>query len=186
LPAVAGLALLAAGGGFVFWRMGPKPAAPVPAPHVAQPTPSEPAPTPPTPKPADSVAEAHPSEQAQTPPANPPPTSTPPVEDNKPPQVAKVEPSPTPKTSKPPRISHPSKPAPAAPVGKGTVVFRVRPYATVILSGKNLGQTPFDPVETSAGKYTVQFINDDLKKKVTQAFELKPGETKVIKINLEE
>jgi hypothetical protein len=71
-------------------------------------------------------------------------------------------------------------------VGRGTLAFRVRPFATVFINGKSQGQTPFDPVELPAGTYSVRFVNDDLKKNVTQTVELKAGETKVIKLNLEE
>jgi serine/threonine protein kinase len=199
VPALAGVALLAAGGGFVFWQMGSRPTEPVPTTQVVQPTPPDPQTPPPTEKP---VAEAHPPEPTPPPSTDPnPPSDTPPVDGSKPPEVAKVEPSngspdnsgtPPPPVPEQPQKPGGKRPRPSgsksttATVSKGTVVFRVRPYATVILSGRNLGQTPFDPVETPAGRYTVQFINNDLNKKITQAFELKPGETKIIKINLEE
>jgi hypothetical protein len=84
-------------------------------------------------------------------------------------------------TKTPPKRSSASK-----PVGRGTLAFRVRPFATVFINGKSQGQTPFDPVELPAGTYSVRFVNDDLKKNVTQTVELKAGETKVIKLNLEE
>jgi hypothetical protein len=79
-----------------------------------------------------------------------------------------------------------SKPLAAKPVGKGTLAFRVRPFAMVFINGKSYGQTPFDPVELPAGAYSLKFVNDELKKNVTQSVELKPGEDKVIKLNLEE
>jgi serine/threonine-protein kinase len=87
---------------------------------------------------------------------------------------------------KPKNTSLPRPPKPVTVAGKGKFTFRVRPYATVIVNGKNLGQTPFAPVELPAGKYQVQFINDDLKKNLIQRHELKPGEEKIIKLNLEE
>ncbi|WP_224368679.1 serine/threonine protein kinase [Hyalangium versicolor] len=220
LPAAMGAVLLAAGGGFVFWRMKTLPEPVTPPQEAVRPlqngtttpppsTNKPPEPivakdpsgtgTPPTPDQPGSAQNTAP----ETSPNNPPSGTTPPDGNTKPVEVAKVEPAnnpaENPEPSKPANstsqkrpttrpTTRPTRPAASAStaVGKGTVVFRVRPYATVILSGRNLGQTPFDPVETPAGKYTVQFINDDLKKKVTQAFELKAGETKVIKINLEE
>ncbi|WP_224240750.1 serine/threonine protein kinase [Hyalangium gracile] len=206
LPAAAGAALLLVGGGFVLWRTRSQPDPVTPPPVVLSPPTTEPKPpsppvvaeNPPKPDTAPSPEQPDkPQGETGTPPATPP-ENTPPVELAKvdpparPPDGAAATPeSPDPTPTNPPKPNikpkpRPPKPAPTAPVGKGTVVFRVRPYATVILSGRNLGQTPFDPVETPAGRYTVQFVNEDLKKKITQAFELKPGETKVIKINLEE
>jgi serine/threonine protein kinase len=196
LLALAGVALLMGGGGLVMWRTGSQPEPSTPAVVVLPPTPA-PSPEPKPPEPV--VAAPHVDEPAPAgdPPATPvKPASPEPVT---PPAIVKAEPA-KPEPVKPQPVK-PPKPAlvrappagtrkqpAAAPatVGKGTLVFRVRPYATVILSGKNLGQTPFDPYETPAGKYTVQFVNDDLKKRQTQAFELKAGETKVIKVNLEE
>jgi serine/threonine-protein kinase len=186
LPAAVGALLLAAGGGFVFWRVNAAPAPSTP-PQVSQP--ATPAATPPAttlppepavvtkpPEPEPPIAKS--TGEPETPPAVTPPEVTPP-------EVAKVDPPPTQKTSKPVRPAVPSHKLQAI-VGKGTLVFRVRPYATVYLNGKILGQTPIDPVEFPAGKYTVRFVNDDLKKNVTQSGELKVGETKVVKVNLEE
>ncbi|HVG63194.1 MAG TPA: PEGA domain-containing protein, partial [Hyalangium sp.] len=111
-----------------------------------------------------------------------------------PPKVAEVtppadpQPPPTESTKPIPRHGQKNKllPAKSKPVGRGTLAFRVRPFATVFINGKNQGQTPFDPVELPAGTYSVRFVNEDLKKNVTQTVELKAGENKVIKLNLEE
>jgi serine/threonine-protein kinase len=190
LPAAVGVVLLAAGGGVVLWKSSadpepePKPIVleqPPPKPPVEQPPPPEPTPEP-TPPP--QIAEA------PTPGPSPtPPTPQPSPEPETPPKVAELDPRPTsprtPKTPKQPSVTQKTPKTPVV-VGKGTFSFRVRPYATVIINGKNLGQTPFDPVEFPAGKYTVRFVNDDLKKNVTQVHELKPGENKVVKLNLEE
>jgi eukaryotic-like serine/threonine-protein kinase len=202
LPAAVGAVLLAAGGGLVFWRTNSQPD-PVPQPPVVLPANPDGTTGPKPPDPGVGTAPSGPG--TDTPPAPPntpqsndagtPPGNTP----DTPPEVVTTPPpgnpdtptTPTPKTPKTPKTPGPRTPRPpsvATPpvVGKGTFVFRVRPYATVILSGRNLGQTPIDPVETPAGKYTVQFVNTELNKKITQAYELKPGETKTIKINLEE
>ncbi len=188
IPALAGVGLLLIGGGYMLFRPDATPA---------------PEPTPPKP-PVMAEAPSTPPEPSVKPaavePAPPPPAVEPPTpEPQKPQAVAQLtptppepEPTPPPKAT-PPRESRPrNPPAPkptktAAPVaGKGTFVFRVRPYATVIVNGKNLGQTPFAPVELPSGSYQVQFINDDLKKNLIQVHELKPGETKTVKLNLEE
>jgi serine/threonine-protein kinase len=201
--AALGAALLLAGGGFLLWPDS-TPTSVVP-PEVAQPRPpsttppstTPPSTTPPSTNPPSSpVAEAPPPSPAPTPPADPPAPSP------EPPKVAEVippaDPQPPPtESTKPPSgpIRQPGKTSvrPAStrsstskPVGRGTLAFRVRPFATVFINGKNQGQTPFDPVELPAGTYSVRFVNDDLKKNVTQTVELKAGETKVIKLNLEE
>jgi hypothetical protein len=41
-------------------------------------------------------------------------------------------------------------------------------------------------VELPAGTYSLRFVNEELNKNVTQTVELKAGENKVIKLNLEE
>jgi serine/threonine-protein kinase len=126
------------------------------------------------------------------------------VEPERPPAVAKLtpappqpepetpspapDPEPVPKNKPKPSRTKPSAPKPsvAQVAGKGKFTFRVRPFATVIVNGKNLGQTPFPPVELPAGTYQVQFINEDLKKNLIQRHELKAGEDKIIKLNLED
>jgi eukaryotic-like serine/threonine-protein kinase len=69
--------------------------------------------------------------------------------------------------------------------GKGTVAFRIRPYATVFLDGKALGQTPFAPVEVTEGWHTVRLINQELDKNVTQRIEVKANQSFVLKLNLD-
>ncbi|MBN1206499.1 MAG: PEGA domain-containing protein, partial [Myxococcaceae bacterium] len=122
-----------------------------------------------------------------TPPPQPPePEPEPEPEPKTPPRVAKGDPARTPPKSRHPRQPSATPLTQRAPAGKGTLQFRVRPYAIVYLNGKNLGQTPFDAIEVPAGKYSAKFVNDELKKNVTQTFELKPGESKIVKVNLEE
>jgi len=70
-------------------------------------------------------------------------------------------------------------------LGKGKVEFRVRPYATVFLDGKPLGQTPFEPVEVWEGKHTVKLVNKDLKKEVTQPLTVVAGQPNVFKYVLQ-
>ncbi|NOK19792.1 serine/threonine protein kinase [Corallococcus carmarthensis] len=67
---------------------------------------------------------------------------------------------------------------------KGKVEFRVRPFGTVYLDGKSLGQTPFAAVEATEGSHQVRVVNKDLGKDVTRAFEVKAGQDNVFKLNL--
>ncbi|RKG76732.1 PEGA domain-containing protein [Corallococcus exercitus] len=67
---------------------------------------------------------------------------------------------------------------------KGKVEFRVRPFGTVYLDGKNLGQTPFAAVDATEGSHQVRVVNKDLGKDVSRAFEVKAGQDNVFKLNL--
>ncbi len=106
-----------------------------------------------------------------------------------PPLMTKPEPAPAP-------ASQPASPRPKAvrpaPVssergipGKTLVTFRVVPYATVILDEKEIGTTPFDPIEVSPGRHIVRLINRELSKTELRAINLRPGEHLVIKHNFE-
>ncbi|MFB1482083.1 protein kinase [Corallococcus sp. RDP092CA] len=74
--------------------------------------------------------------------------------------------------------------SPRRTLPKGRVEFRVRPFGTVYLDGKNLGQTPFAAVEATEGSHQVRVVNKDLGKDVTRAFEVKAGQDNVFKLNL--
>jgi serine/threonine-protein kinase len=80
-----------------------------------------------------------------------------------------------------PRVAKVSSPK---SVAKGLLEFRVRPYATVFLSGKELGDTPMEPVELPAGNYTVKLVNKSIPKTVTQSVRVVNGETTVLRVNL--
>jgi serine/threonine-protein kinase len=166
IPAALALMLLGGVGGYVMLRPDPTPV-PVTPPVVAEVPPvKEPPPTtPPEPPTAETPSENTP----------PPEEAPPPTEPSKPPEeLVQTE---TPR-DKPPKVRPPKV------VGKGTLEFRVRPFATVFINGKNYGQTPFAPVELPSGTYNVKFVNEELNKTVPQTIVLKPGENKVIKINL--
>ncbi|WP_373371449.1 serine/threonine protein kinase [Stigmatella ashevillensis] len=197
IPPLVGGVLLAAATAILLSR--PEEAAEA-APAVAEVLPhAVPAePLPPQEKPATAPPSQEPLAAApsQTPlPANePPPAPTPsPVEPSAvPPAVASETPSPGPK---PPRSSPPQqkRPAsstaakpPAAPKSlvKGTLEFRIRPYATVFIDGKKQGDTPMPPVELATGRYIVKLVNPDLPKTVTRIIEVKPQESTVLKVNL--
>jgi len=66
----------------------------------------------------------------------------------------------------------------------GKIDFRVRPYATVFLDGKLLGQTPFPPVQVDEGKHSVRLVNADLKKEVTVDYVVKSGEDNIFRYTL--
>jgi hypothetical protein len=69
-------------------------------------------------------------------------------------------------------------------VRKVPVDFRIRPYGTVYLDGKLLGQTPFAAVEVTEGTHQVRVVNTELGKDVTRAFEVKAGQDNMFKLNL--
>lgn len=62
--------------------------------------------------------------------------------------------------------------------------FRVRPFGTVYLDGKSLGQTPFAPIDATAGVHQVRVVNKDLDKDVTRSFEVVADQDNIFKLNL--
>jgi serine/threonine-protein kinase len=90
--------------------------------------------------------------------------------------------------AKAPTVAPSKRPRPVvrrtAEAGSGTIEFRIRPYATVFLDGKNIGQTPFAPVQVSQGRHTIKLVNRDLPKEVTRTLEVKAGKTVIFKYNL--
>ena len=178
VAALGGLMLLAAGGAVLAFRM------PAPAPVVTV-GPPQPASAPAAP--AQAVVA-----QAETPPTPPQEAvapvaaasavepESPPAEPSTPEPVAAAPESPAPTEE---------SPAPAArrkDTQKGRLVFRIRPYATVLLDGTALGQTPLKPVQVAAGSHTVRLINRDLAKDITRTVEVKPGQSLIFKYDLEE
>ncbi len=69
-------------------------------------------------------------------------------------------------------------------VESAPVEFRIRPYATVFLDGKLLGQTPFPPVQVYEGKHSVKLVNADLNRQVAVDYVVKPGQANIFKYNL--
>jgi serine/threonine-protein kinase len=66
-------------------------------------------------------------------------------------------------------------------VGRGRLEFRIRPYATVYLDGKLLGQTPIDPVDAFEGPHSIRLVNKDLNREVTLDYTVRPGQPNVFK-----
>jgi serine/threonine protein kinase len=212
ITASLGGLLLLGGGGFLLARTTSAPA-PVPPTVEAPPSPTVAEPTPPaTPPPSDPVVaaptpgtEMQPASDTPTPPSDPNPASpksepiaeaVPKTPDAPQEPVAVAEARPNPPATdpatplpKPPRNTSTKSTVTtkaAKPAGKGKVTFRVRPYATVLIDGKNMGQTPFPEVELSAGPHRVVYINEELGKRVPETIEVKAGESITIKRNLEE
>jgi len=68
---------------------------------------------------------------------------------------------------------------------KAKLEFRIRPYATVYLDGKKLGDTPVDTQVVAVGKHVVRLVNEKLGKDVEIPVVVKAPET-IFKHNLKE
>jgi eukaryotic-like serine/threonine-protein kinase len=67
----------------------------------------------------------------------------------------------------------------------GKLSFRIRPFATVFLDGKLLGETPIPTQLIAVGKHHVRLVNEALNKDVAIEVIVKPGEN-AVKLNLKE
>jgi serine/threonine-protein kinase len=158
------------------------PAKPEPPPVVTPPVEVKPPPPPvvePPPPvvvepPAEVVDAGAPVAVAVNDPPPPPPDPKRPPRKPKEPKEPKAKPEPLP----------PPPPPPSA--ADELVDFRVRPFGTVSVDGKLVGDTPFPPVKLSPGTHRVQVVNRDLNKTVTRTFEVKSGGSNVFRLNLEE
>ncbi|MCC6336543.1 MAG: protein kinase [Myxococcales bacterium] len=89
-------------------------------------------------------------------PPAPPPTPAPP------PAAAVTPPPPPPPVVPPKPVERRNRP-PAAPKGPlAQVEFRVRPFGTIYLDGKLLGDTPMEPVSVTVGKHALRIVNKEL------------------------
>lgn len=68
----------------------------------------------------------------------------------------------------------------------GRLELRIRPYATVYLDDKKLGDTPLPVMSLAAGKHELRLRNSQLGKDVLLPIVIKPGETLVTKYNLKD
>ena len=75
-------------------------------------------------------------------------------------------------------------PKPVA-VKNGKLEFRIRPYATIYLDDRLLGDTPLPPMNVPVGKHKVRLVNPAFGKDVELNVVIKPGEN-VVKHNLKE
>jgi hypothetical protein len=124
-------------------------------------------------------------------PIEPPPipdaTPTPP-----PPPIA-VEP-PRRKNAKPPKHppAHPQHKDTAVaaieesqPVGTGTLSIFVRPWAIVFVDGNRIRQTPIQAFQLTAGKHTIELVNDGRHRHEKLSVTVRPGQAQDIKRNWE-
>jgi serine/threonine-protein kinase len=211
IPALVGVAVLAAGGAFVALRPQPTPSAPPPVVAEAPPPSQAPVqapvevarkdPAPVEASPSAPAVEAKPEAAAAgtvaTGPEADPAQGTAQVEPPQAPVEVAQAPAAPPAEDKPtrePQVAVAAKPTSgtkpsttgrvAKAGGTGTVEFRIRPYATVIIDGKNIGQTPFAPIQVATGRHTVRLVNRDLDKEVTRTLEVPAGKTTIFKFNL--
>jgi PEGA domain-containing protein len=68
--------------------------------------------------------------------------------------------------------------------GKSILEFRIRPYATIYLDGRQLGPTPVAPVEVETGPHTVRLINREAGKDVVRTIDIRAGQSLIFKYNL--
>ena len=192
IAGLGGLALLAMGSGVVLLR-GNNAAPPAPIVITSTRPVAQPATPPATTAPAQGESRETPPPQdpgAQTAAAQAQPEPTPPEVVK--PVVAVVDPPKPPPSREPPVKSSRKEPRSSSgstsvrrtAVEKARLEFRIRPYATVLLDGKPLGQTPLPPAEVEVGSHTVQLINKDLGKEITRTIDVKAGQANVFKYNL--
>ena len=78
-------------------------------------------------------------------------------------------------------------PAAAAPgTANGQLEFRVRPYASVYLDGKALGETPLSSLEVAGGVHQIRLVNAELKKDESFEVSIKAGQSTIVKRDLSE
>jgi len=76
------------------------------------------------------------------------------------PVPAHSPPPPPPEPPPPPKDVKRPRPPPKGPTAQ--VEFRVRPFGTVYLDGKLLGDTPMDPVMVPVGRHALRIVNKEL------------------------
>ena len=79
-----------------------------------------------------------------------------------------------------------TKPPPKAPRAKGRLVLFVRPWARVEIDGHDVGVTPLDPIQLTAGDHEVRLVNSDLGKDVIRTVHITTAEEEVLKEILDE
>ena len=70
-------------------------------------------------------------------------------------------------------------------VGRGTIQFRVQPYAIVTLDDQELGSTPLPAIKVYEGEHRVRFTNPALRKTITRQIRVRAGENKIYPLTIE-
>ncbi len=79
-------------------------------------------------------------------------------------------------------IHEQAAPPPPPPPAKGELVLQVRPWAKVLVDGREVGDTPLpNPIRLSPGTHKVRLVNPDLGKDVTEDVEIESGEKFTLK-----
>jgi serine/threonine protein kinase len=75
---------------------------------------------------------------------------------------------------------------PLTKMDPGSLTFRVYPFAEVSIDGRSIGQVPpIQTVEIEAGKHSIEFVAKEMDKNFTVKVEIKPGESKEIRMNMQ-
>jgi serine/threonine-protein kinase len=182
VPVAGGVIGVLGIGALVFWWMGRGGTGPVPGEEGASPSPGatvaavsmSPTPTPtPLRSQVDQVLLAATATPTPTPrprrPTPPPPTPRPVRATPKP---ARATPTPAPAT-----------PTPVVARGPGRLKVVVRPWATIYVDGREIGQTPLDAFSVESGSHLVR-IRNPLWKAIEKRVVIRPGETKELVFDL--
>jgi serine/threonine-protein kinase len=70
-------------------------------------------------------------------------------------------------------------------VQQATLELRVRPKTRVFLDGKQLGETPLEPIRLYEGKHGLRLESEELGKEIIIPLDIQAGEHHVIKFDLE-
>lgn len=73
-----------------------------------------------------------------------------------------------------------------APPAQGTIRILVRPWAKVVLDGKDLGTTPLPPVTVYEGSHTLTLENANLKVRKTVKVTVSGGQESTVKVRMDE
>jgi serine/threonine-protein kinase len=68
---------------------------------------------------------------------------------------------------------------------KGTLAFKVRPYADVSIDGKRIGLTPLPPVDLYEGVHRIRFVNESLKRSVLRQVRVTAGRRATLTVDME-
>jgi hypothetical protein len=85
------------------------------------------------------------------------------------------EPTPVAKPEKPEKKPHEHTPKPPKETGTGTISIRARPWAIVYVDGARLKQTPILDYSLSAGKHTIELLNEPKGKRQKHVVVIKAG-----------